>query len=83
MMRYRPEIMMAQVLRLPDLRPIAFSLPVSWTNSRINSRSGLAARPLNHAELIDKLDGAGYGLGQCANRASPTRGKGNIPPVFV
>jgi hypothetical protein len=41
------------------------------------------ARRVDYAEWIDKLDGAGYGLGQCANRASPTRGKGNIPPVFV
>jgi len=38
--------------------------------------------PGNYAEWIDKLEGAGLKLGQRANRASPTRGKGNIPPVF-
>src|SRR5256885_1535615 len=32
---------------------------------------------------IDNLDGGRIQLRQCANRASPTRGKGSIPPVFV
>src|SRR6059058_3500221 len=35
------------------------------------------------APSIDKLGVSRIYLPQCANRASPTRGKGSIPPVFI